>query len=76
MSAKKAADRSAAAAPQPNGKEDAEYIQEAYGEALKNQVKVLIDNYIANAPDPEGKFSTGLKIIRRARDEALRLTSE
>ena len=66
MAAKRAATRSAAAATQPNSDADADFIQEAYGDALKNQVQVLIRNYAANTPDPEKKFENGLTIIRKA----------
>jgi len=52
---------------------EAASIQAAYADALKNQVQVLIDNYIAGVPDPEGKFQAGLAVIRKARDKALQL---
>jgi hypothetical protein len=58
------------------GKADADIVQEAYGEALRAQVKVLIDNYITDAPEPDKKFVAGLKIIREARKQALKLVAE
>ena len=73
MAAKKAGASSAAADAQPEKDPDADFIQEAYGTALKNQVTVLIDNYIAGTPEPEKKFVAGLKIIRKARAQALKL---
>ncbi|MGA2258763.1 MAG: hypothetical protein ABSG53_29200 [Thermoguttaceae bacterium] len=75
MAVKKTATSSAAAATQSDGNADADFIQEAYGDALKNQVQVLITNYAANTPDPEKKFENGLTIIRKARDQALKSAS-
>ena len=37
----------------PKGKTDADFIQEAYGDVLNNQLQMLIDNYIAKKPDSE-----------------------
>jgi hypothetical protein len=73
--AKKAV-RKVAASAEPQGNDDAAFVQEAYGEAVKNQVKVLFENCIDGAPDPEGKFLAGLKIIRKARERALALVKQ
>jgi len=70
--AKKAMTRRLATSPADSSAEAAA-IQAACADALKNQVQVLIDNYIAGVPDPEGKFQAGLAVIRKARDKALQL---
>ncbi len=65
---------SPSAGPQPNADAiaDAGFIQDAYGEALKNQFQTLVNNYVDNVPDPETKFQNGLAIIRNAYSQALK----
>jgi len=75
MTAKKAVRRSVQAAQLP-GKTDESLVQEAYADAVKNQVQVFIANTIDQTPDSEKKFLAGLSIIRRVRNRALELVKE
>ena len=59
-----------------DAKTDSELIQEAYGEALKNQFQTLFDNLIYGGDCPKERFTRGLAILRKVRDEALELVKE
>ena len=63
------------------GTTDQDFVQEVYGEAVKQQVQTYFLNCIDHAPaneenGPEQKFMAGLKIIREARDQAMDLVQK
>jgi hypothetical protein len=59
-----------------NSKTDADYVQDAYGDAVKNQVATYITNCLSGIAEPEKKFCSGLAIIRKARNQALELVKQ
>ncbi len=68
--------KKAAKAPKSTGKSDAEMIQAAYEDAVKNQMATYITNVITSAPNADDKFLKGLKIIRDAKAKALQLITQ
>ena len=71
MAKKKAAARSMALVASADTNAEAILVQDAYGDAVKGLVQVLINNYIDNDPTADKRFTTGLAIVRKARDRAL-----
>jgi hypothetical protein len=54
---------------------DQGYVEEAYKDAVKNQVATFIANCIAEDAEAEKRFTKGLNIIRKARERALELVN-
>jgi hypothetical protein len=51
---------------------DADFIEKAYGDVLKDLVKTLIKNNAASTPGAQGRFCRGLAANREARKMAMR----
>ena len=57
-------------------KTDAEWIEEAYGDCLKQHFQTLFYNLIAKEPGALDKFEAGLRILREAYHGAVDLVKE